>query len=194
MRRDSQPTRLDPCLPPWRLALGSVVTGAMMLRAWLFLGLICAALEMAGFFYVLDKAGWSPGDPTGKGHPLHHAYQQATTMTFVGMVAGQIGTAFAARTERASLRSVGFLSNRLLLWGIAFELVLAAILVYAPPFQTLLGTASLTADELLFVAPFPFIGWGADELRRWYLRRRRASVVSRGGSRSVPDATAAPSA
>ena len=45
-------------------------------------------------------------------------------MTFVGMVAGQIGTAFAARTERASLRSVGVFSNRLLLWGIAFELVL----------------------------------------------------------------------
>ena len=25
---------------------------------------------------------------------------------------------------------------------------------------------------LLFVAPFPFIVWGADELRRWLLRRR----------------------
>jgi hypothetical protein len=41
----------------------------MMLRAWLFLGVICAALEMAGFFYVLHKAGWNPGDPTGKGIP-----------------------------------------------------------------------------------------------------------------------------
>ena len=25
---------------------------------------------------------------------------------------------------------------------------------------------------LLFVAPFPFVVWGADELRRWILRRR----------------------
>jgi calcium-translocating P-type ATPase len=172
---------------PPRRRQESVVTGAMMLRAWLFLGVICAALEMAGFFYVLHKAGWQPGDPTGEGHPLHHAYQQATTMTFVGMVAGQIGTAFAARTERASLRSVGVLSNRLLLWGIAFELVLAAILVYAPPFHALLGTASLSADELLFVAPFPFVVWGADELRRWYVRRRAASV-----SRTVPGGTATP--
>jgi calcium-translocating P-type ATPase len=178
---------------PPRRRRESVVTGAMMARAWLFLGVICAVLEMAGFFYVLHKAGWHPGDPTGKGEPLHHAYRQATTMTFVGMVAGQVGTAFAARTERASLRSVGVLSNRLLLWGIAFELVLAAAMVYAPPFQALLGTAPLTADELLFVAPFPFIVWGADELRRWYLRRRRsASVVSRGGSRAVPDGGAAP--
>ena len=108
-------------------------------------------------------------------------------MTFLGMVAGQIGTAFAARTERASLRSVGVLSNRLLLWGIAFELALAAVLIYAPPFQALLGTAALTADELLFVAPFPFIVWGADELRRWFVRRRAASV-----SRTVPGGTATP--
>jgi magnesium-transporting ATPase (P-type) len=93
-------------------------------------------------------------------------------MTFLGMVAGQIGTAFAARTERASLRSVGVFSNPLLLWGIVFELALAALLIYAPPFQSLLATAALTPDMLLFVAPVPFIVWGADELRRWAVRRR----------------------
>ena len=49
------------------------------------------------------------------GDALHHAYVPATTMTFFGMIAGQIGTAFAARTERASLRSVGVFRNRLLL-------------------------------------------------------------------------------
>jgi Cation transporting ATPase, C-terminus len=65
------------------------------------------------------------------------------------------------------------LSNRLLLWGIAFELGLAAILIYAPPFQSLLATAALEPHMLLFVAPFPFIVWGADELRRWLLRKRR---------------------
>jgi len=159
--------------PPRRRS-ESVIQRSMLLRAWLFLGVICAALAMAGFFYVLLRAGWHPGDPTGKGTELHHAYQQATTMTFLGMIAGQVGTAFAARTERASLRSVGVLGNRLLLWGIAFELVLAAILIYAPPFQSLLNTAALSPDMLLFVAPFPFVVWGADELRRWLLRRREA--------------------
>jgi magnesium-transporting ATPase (P-type) len=157
--------------PPRRRS-DSVIQPPMLLRAWLFLGVICAILAMAGFFYVLLKAGWSPGDPTGEGDPLHHAYEQATSMTFLGMVAGQIGTAFAARTERASLRSVGVLSNRLLLWGVAFELALAAVLIYAPPFQSLLATAALTPDMLLFVVPFPFIVWGADELRRWAARRR----------------------
>ena len=150
----------------------SVIQRGMLLRAWLFLGPICAALALGGFFYVLLDAGWHPGDPTGSGTPLHHSYQQATTMTFLGMIAGQIGTAFAARTDRASLRSIGVRSNPLLLWGIGFELALAALLIYAPPFQSLLGTAALTPTMLLVVVPFPFIVWGADELRRWALRRR----------------------
>jgi starvation-inducible outer membrane lipoprotein len=40
---------------------------------------------------------------------------------------------------------------------------------------TLLGTAALTPDMLLIAVPFPFIVWGADELRRWFMRRREAS-------------------
>jgi calcium-translocating P-type ATPase len=178
------------CRPPRRRS-ESVITRPMLLRAWLFLGLICAALAMSGFFYVLLKAGWHPGDPTGKGDPLHHAYRQATTMTLVGMVAGQVGTAFAARTERASLRSVGVLSNRLLLWSIVFEILLAALLVYAPPFQALLGTAGLSADEVLFLLPFPFIVWGADELRRWHLRSRDRRTPSRKALEARVDATKA---
>jgi magnesium-transporting ATPase (P-type) len=150
----------------------SVIQPPMLLRAWLFLGLISAVLEMGGFFYVLTKAGWSPGDPTGEGTPLHHGYLQATTMTFFSMVACQIGTAFAARTDHASLRSVGVFTNRLLLYGIAFELVLTAAIIYFPPLQSLLATAALPPDALLLALPFPFIVWGADELRRWALRRR----------------------
>jgi magnesium-transporting ATPase (P-type) len=107
-----------------------------------------------------------------KGDPLHHAYLPATTMTFLSMVFAQIGTAFAARTEHASLRSIGVFSNRLLLWGIAFELALAALLVYVPVFQGLLGTAALPASDLAILLPMPFIVWGADELRRRHMRRR----------------------
>jgi calcium-translocating P-type ATPase len=156
--------------PPRSRSQG-IITGAMLARAWLFLGLIAAALEMAAFFYVLLKAGWQPNDPVEAGDPLHHAYRQATTMTFLAMVVAQIGTAFAARTERASLRSVGVFGNRLLLAGIAFELALAAVFVYAPVFQDLLGTAAPTPQDLLILLPFPFVVWGADELRRYLLRR-----------------------
>lgn len=83
-----------------------------------------------------------------------------------------------AGTERASLRSIGVFSNHLLLWGIAFELALAGVLIYVPVFQELLGTAALPAKDLLLVAPFPFIVWGADELRRWLVRRREGQAES----------------
>ncbi len=170
-REPAEPGLMD--RPPRPRSEG-IIRRSMLLRAWLFLGLICAALAMSGFFYVLVQAGWHLGDPTGPGHPLHHAYQQATTMTMLGMITGQIGTAFAARTERASLRSVGVFGNHLLLWGIGFELALAALLIYAPPFQHLLGTAALNPTQLAIVTPFPFIVWGADELRRYLIRRHSA--------------------
>ncbi|MCV7242160.1 cation-transporting P-type ATPase [Mycobacterium mantenii] len=151
-----------------------VIRGPMLARAWLFLGAIVAALQMAGFFYVLLKAGWHPGAPVYGNAPLHHAYQQATTMTFLGMMAGQVGTAFAVRTQRASLRSVGVFTNRYLLAAIAAEILLAVLFVYAPPMQALLGTAPLPASDLLLLPAYPVIVWGTDEMMRYLLRKRAA--------------------
>jgi magnesium-transporting ATPase (P-type) len=148
-----------------------VIRRSLLFRAWVFLGLIEAALVLAGFFYVLLDAGWSPGDAVGEGDPLHHAYLTATTMTFAGIVACQIGTAVAARTEHASLRSVGLFTNRLLLWGIASEIAFAAAVVYLPPLQRVFGTAALGPAELAILATFPVVVWGADELRRARIRR-----------------------
>jgi calcium-translocating P-type ATPase len=152
-----------------------VIRPPMLVRAWLFVGLIAATLQMSAYFYVLGDAGWHAGDPVGPGSPLHHAYLQATTMTFLAMVVCQIGTAFAARTDRVSLRSVGVFSNRLLLWGIAFELALAGAVVYWPPLQQLLHTAALPPHLLVIVLPFPFIVWGADEVRRALVRHHAAT-------------------
>lgn len=147
-----------------------VITGAMLRRAWGFLGLISAALVMTGFLVVLLHGGWSPGDDVGEGTPLHGLWQQATTITFVGIVSCQLGTAFAARTDRASLRTVGVFSNRLLLWGIAFELLFTAAVIFLPFFQSMFGTAAPEPWMLLLVAPFGPLVWGADELRRRRLR------------------------
>ncbi|WP_457030771.1 cation-translocating P-type ATPase [Kitasatospora sp. P5_F3] len=148
-----------------------VIRGAMLARSWGFLGLISAALVMGGYFLTLTSGGWHPGDPTGVGTPLHLTYQRATTVVWLGIVACQIGTAFAARTEHASLRSVGVLSNPQLLGGIAFSLAFAAAIVYLPALHEVFGTAALTPAQLAIVAPFPFVVWGADELRRALVRR-----------------------
>ncbi|MFI9297130.1 cation-translocating P-type ATPase [Streptomyces gardneri] len=155
----------------------SVISRDMLIRSWGYLGLTSAVLVMAGFFYVLWRAGWQPGDPTGADSPLHHAYVTATTATFAGIVTCQVGTAFAARTDHAALRDIGLFSNRLLLAGIAFELAFTAALVYVPPLQALFGTAALPLDVVLLVATFPVLVWGTDELRRARRRRQRTAAV-----------------
>jgi magnesium-transporting ATPase (P-type) len=147
-----------------------VIQRSLLYRAWIFLGLIEAALVLAGFFLVLARAGWSPGDDTSLGSPLHDDYLRATTMTFVGIVACQVGTAVAARTERASLRSVGLFTNPMLLWSIAFEVLFCAAIVYLPPLQDIFGTLPLGVPELALLATFPVVVWGADEWRRAHLR------------------------
>ncbi|MGW4161015.1 cation-translocating P-type ATPase [Streptomyces sp. NPDC004788] len=157
---------------PPRPSHQGVISRDMLVRSWGYLGLVSAGLVMAGYFYVLWRAGWQPGDPTGAGSPLHHAYVTATTATFVGIVTCQVGTAFAARTDHAALRDIGVFSNRLLLAGIAFELAFTAALVYAPPLQHLFGTAALPVDVVLLILTFPVLVWGTDELRRAWRRRR----------------------
>ncbi|MCX5381435.1 cation-transporting P-type ATPase [Streptomyces sp. NBC_00091] len=160
---------------PPRPSSQSVINKNMLVRSWGWLGTISAALVMTAFFYVLWRAGWHPGDPTGPGTPLHHAYLTATTATFAGIVTCQVGTAIAARTDHAALRDIGFFSNPLLLAGIAFELVFTAALVYAPPLQNLFGTAALPLDVVLLIAAFPPLVWGTDEVRRWARRRHHHS-------------------
>ena len=157
---------------PPRPRTAGVIDRPLLIRAWLLLGGVSAVLVMGGYLYTLWRAGWHLGDPTGPGTALHHAYLQATTITFAGIVACQIGTAFAARTDRASLFTVGLFSNRFLLWGIAFELVFTGAVIYAPPLQHVFGTAALSPAQLAVIAPFPIIVWAADELVRWFRRRR----------------------
>ena len=151
-REPAEPGLMD--RPP-RPRRQGVISAGMLARAWGFLGVISATLVMAGFFLTLRHAGWHPGAPTGPGTPLNEAYRQATTVTWLGIVACQVGTAFAVRTDHASLRQVGVFSNKLLLGAIAVALAFAAALVYLPAMHGLFGTASLSPGQLAIVAPFP---------------------------------------
>jgi magnesium-transporting ATPase (P-type) len=175
VRRARAPARrpaLAAASPPPRPPGTRLIDRAILTRAYLWLGLVEAVLVTAGFFWVLTRGGWSWGEPTGEGSPLHHAYITATTMTFAGIVACQVGAGLATRTTRASLRQIGLLTNRLLLYGIAFEVAFAAALVYLPPLQPIFHTAPLSAAEVAVLATFAVIVWASDELRRRRMRRR----------------------
>jgi len=165
----------------WLIAAINVGAGVI----FFFAGTTLAGLSLAaavtfaigGYFLVLVTAGWSPNDPTGVGTPLHHAYVQATTMTWAGIVACQMGAAFAVRTSRASLRQVGVFSNPHLLRGVAFALLFAVAIIYVPPLQSIFHTAALEPRELIVLACFPVIVWGSDELWRWRARKLPSGPV-----------------
>jgi magnesium-transporting ATPase (P-type) len=95
-------------------------------------------------------------------------------MSFLAIVACQIGTAVAARTQTASLRQVGLFTNPLLLWGIVFEIGFAAAVVLVPFLRPVFGTAVPATGQLAALLPLPVLVWGADEGWRWSRRRARS--------------------
>jgi magnesium-transporting ATPase (P-type) len=186
-REPAEPGLMD--RPP-RPRRQGVISAGMLARAWGFLGVISATLVMAGFFVTLRQADWHPGAPTGPGSPLYQGYRQATTVAWLGIVACQVGTAFAVRTDHASLRQVGVFSNKLLLAGIAVALAFAAMVIYLPALQGFFGTAALTPAQLAVVAPFPVIVWGADEIRRALIRWRTGAAAPSPAGRQRPTSAA----
>ena len=148
-----------------------IITRGLLARSWGLLGGVSAVLTGSAFLLHLKLGGWSPGDSTGVGSDLHTTYLEATSITFLGIVLCQVGTAFAARTEHASLRDIGVFTNRPLLWGIAFELAVAAAVIYAPPLQEPFGTSALSVWDIAPLLSFPVIVWGVDELVRSWRRR-----------------------
>ena len=155
-------------MPP-RPRTEHVVDRQLLTRSWLLLGAVSAALVCGAFFLTLLSAGWHPGAPTGAGARLHHVYLQATSATFVGIVACQLGTVWAARRDTARIRDIGLLSNRLLLLGICFEVLFTAALIAIPGLNAALGMAVPPPLTLVVMATFPLIVWGADELRRRFV-------------------------
>ncbi|MBI4318362.1 MAG: cation-transporting P-type ATPase [Chloroflexi bacterium] len=157
---------------PPRPAKERLLTVPLLLRAYLFFGTIESIFVMAGFFWVLFRGGWQWGQELLPQDPL---YLEASTMGFLGIVSTQLGTVFAARTSKVPVFSIGMFSNRWVLWGIVFEVVVTLALMYVPPLQQFFGMAPLGLHEWAFVLPFGPAVFLADEARKWLLQRREAS-------------------
>jgi calcium-translocating P-type ATPase len=146
-----------------------LLSGARLSHAYGFLGVAEAALAMTAFFWTYHVAGWHPGLPMD-GHG--DLYRRATTMTFAGIVAAQVGNVLACRTTRASLFRVGVFGNRLVLLGIAAELALLVALIVIGPLARAFGFAPLRFEEWRIVLAFPFVILALEETRKWIARRR----------------------
>jgi len=130
---------------------------------------------MSGFMFAFWLAGWRPWDPLAD---AGETYLEATTMAMAGIVMAQVGAGMAWRTMHGSLRSLGLLSNRLLLAGIALEVAMVALLAYVPPLQDVFHTDDLTVWHWLFLALWPPVVLGADGPARALARRRSREAPS----------------
>ncbi len=140
----------------------------LLLRAYCFLGPMEAAACMAGFFFIYFQYGWRPGMEMQDSGLIYHT---ATTMTLAGIVATQIANVYACRTDRESIFKVGFLSNKLVLLGIASELVIIFSLIYIPFLQDIFGLAPLRLEDWGFLFAFTPVFFFMEEWRKWMVRR-----------------------
>jgi magnesium-transporting ATPase (P-type) len=111
-------------------------------------------------------------------------YRQATTITFTGIVACQIGNAFACRSERESIFALGFLTNKPLLWAIAAEVALLVVLIGVPAFRELFNLEPIEPQFWPLLAVFPFLFLAIEESRKLIRRRLAAAPLRATGSNS----------
>lgn len=151
-----------------------VITGPLLARAYLLLGPVQSLAAMAAFYFLYWQSGYQ-----GKWMDLPDSgtiYRAATAMALAAVVTSQIGNLFAQRSERISFFRLPLFNNRLIWVGIATELAVINLIVYAPVFQQFIGTAAFPIKNWLFLFAWTPALLCADELRKaglnWRERRR----------------------
>jgi len=151
-----------------------VINRPLLVRAYLFLGIIQSIATMAAFYFQYWINGY-----WGQWLDLPSAgilYESATAMALGAVVATQIGNLFAQRTERTSVFTIGWFTNRMIWIGIASELLLVSLIVYVPFFQQMIGTAAFPLGNWLFLFAWTPSLMLADELRKALVRRRERTM------------------
>ncbi len=152
---------------PPRSRSESLLTSKLLTRALFWYGTIEAAVCMGAYFLLNWTYGWPEAPLAGSGT----VYNLATTVTFAAIVLAQIGAVFACRTERTSVFRTGLHTNKLILIGIAVELLVLCVLSYTPFLHGLFNTAPLGLREWGYLIWIPPVVLLIDELRKLALRK-----------------------
>ncbi len=155
---------------PPRLRSERLLSWGLLLRAYLFLGPLEAIAALAAFFFVLHSGAWQFGNVLG-----HHdnLYLQATTACLSAIIAMQVANVFLCRHPAISIFSRWHRRNRLIGYGIAFEILLLLLIDYTSWGNALFGTAPLGAEVWPFIISFAFGMLLLEELRKAAVRRRQ---------------------
>lgn len=162
------PSESDVMNRPPRSRKERLLNRFVIMRGYVFLGLIEALLVMSGYFWILYSAGWSQGVSLSFTDPL---YLKATTMVFAGIVMAQIGNLLGCQTTRTSAFTVGLFKNKWIITGILFEVTVLLSIIYIPFLQDIFSTTALGLNEWLYLILFIPIMFFAEELRKYITNR-----------------------
>ena len=156
---------------PPRSRADRLLNWPLLARAYLFLGLMQAAAAMSAYWFVLRHGGWHFGEKLAAHDPL---YLQATTACLSAIVGMQVANVFLCRSDHQPLLARGLFSNKLIVAGIASEILLIALIDYTPWGNALFGTAPIPLAVWLFIIPFALGMVALEELRKWFVRARHS--------------------
>ncbi|MGR8979035.1 MAG: cation-translocating P-type ATPase [Gammaproteobacteria bacterium] len=160
----ADPPAPDIMRKPPRLRQERLLNWPLLLRAYLFLGILEATAAMAAYAFVLNDGGWIWGEQLESDDPL---YLQATAACLSAIILMQVVNVFLCKAPGQSLFDARIFVNRLILWGVAGELTLLLFIVYTPWGNLVFGTAPITWSVWLFLLPFPFGMLLLEEARKW---------------------------
>lgn len=156
-----------------------LLTRQIAFKTFFFFGLMEASLGLSGFFLYFLVHGWTPGESFGA---FDHLAGEAATVTFLGIVGGQIGCLFAQR-DGNFVQRLHLGGNRLIPLGLAFEIIVALVLVYVPGVNGVFSMSAVSLAWLLAIPVAATIFVLLDQVRR---------SISAKGSRSIaPGSTVA---
>ena len=140
----------------------------LIVKAFLWYGLLGSIASVISYFFVNIENGWPAVALAGGNSPV---YIKATSMALAAIVFSQIGNVFNCRTERQSVFKVGLFSNRQVNFGIVFEIVLIAVLVYLPLLQPIFHTGPLDLSDWLLLCVWPPVILLIEEARKAWVRK-----------------------
>ncbi|MGV8077816.1 MAG: cation-translocating P-type ATPase [Methanosarcina sp.] len=145
-----------------------LLTPQVLFTAYGVKGPIEAAAGFFCYFAVLLEGGWNFGEQLASSNPL---YMQAITAFFSAVIICQIANVFASRTRFQSVFTRGLFSNRMVLLGIASELLILAFIIWNPFANLIFNTSPLDLRYIFLSVPFAVFLLGIDEFRKYLLRK-----------------------
>lgn len=148
-----------------------LLTRGLIMRAYLFLGVLEAVASMSAFLFVLQQGGWRYGQALSWDASL---YIEATTATLAAIIVMQAVNIFICRDPVQSSIGLGFFSNRLIVPGLIAEISLILFIAYTPAGNRIFGCAPIGWDVWLLCLPFAFAMLALEEARKGWVRFRIA--------------------